>query len=54
MDICEINALMNEQFFELEDEFECIMTDLPSPKRKLSELKEEEVPHILSPFNNKD
>ena len=33
---------------------ECKKINVKINGRKLSELKEEEVPHILSPFNNKD
>ena len=33
---------------------ECKKINIKINGRKLSELKEEEVPHILSPFNNKD
>ena len=33
---------------------ECKKISVKINGRKLSELKEEEVPHILSPFNNKD
>ena len=33
---------------------ECKKINVKINGRKLSELKEEEVPHILSPFNNTD
>ena len=33
---------------------ECKKINVKINGRKLSELKEEEVPHILSPFNDKD
>ena len=33
---------------------ECEKIDKKINGRKLSELKDEEVPHILSPFSNKD
>ena len=33
---------------------ECKKINVKINGRKLSELKEEEVPHILSPFNTKD